>query len=104
MGIPDNRFRRHDNIGISKALYAGGNIDGLTEVVLPVVEVDCETWSLVDADLQENIVAAVLGIQLKHRLAHPSAAATARSGLGKVAMTASPIVLTTAPVSAATIS
>ena len=71
MGIPDNRFRRHDHIGISKALYAGGNIDGLTEVVLPVVEIDCETWSLVDADFQEKIVAAVLGIQLKHRLAHP---------------------------------
>ena len=58
----------------------------------------------VDADLEEQVLAPRSSFSLRIASRILSAAATARSGVGNVAITASPIVFTTAPASAATIS
>jgi hypothetical protein len=58
----------------------------------------------VNADLEEKILVAALGIDRVIASRIRSAAARARSGVENVAITSSPIVLTTAPASAATIS
>src|SRR6516225_9553157 len=54
-----------------KALHPGGDVHGLPEIVLAVVEAHSETWSLVNADLEQKILVAALGIDVRHRLAHP---------------------------------
>ena len=40
-----------------KPLHARGDIDGLAEIILPVVERDREAWPFVDADLEQQILA-----------------------------------------------
>ena len=83
-----------------QALHAGGDVDGLAEVIEPVVERHREARPLVDADLDQQILLQRVHATSRMR----SAAASARSGDGNVAITASPMVLTTAPASDATIS
>ena len=57
-----------------------------------------------DADLEQQILAPCSSLSSRIASRMRSAAASARSGVGNVAITASPIVLTTAPASDATIS
>src|SRR6516225_3461612 len=54
-----------------KALHPRGDVHGLPEIVLTVVEAHSETWPLVNADLEQKILVAALGIDTRHRLAHP---------------------------------
>ena len=89
---------------IGEALHARGDVHRLPEIVLPLVQHDGEARPLVDADLEQQVLAPVLVVERRIASRMRSAAATARSGVGKVAITASPMVLTTAPASAATIS
>src|SRR3712207_2574278 len=59
-----------DGLRDRKALHTRGDIDRLTEVVLAVVEGYREAWSLVDADLQDQILSSALLVQSPHRLPH----------------------------------
>jgi hypothetical protein len=47
-----------------------GHVHGLAEIVLAVVEHDGEARRLVDADLEQQIVVAALGVDARHLLAH----------------------------------
>ena len=98
----DDRLRRQDRVGLRQALHAGGDVDRLAEIILPVVEHHREARTLVEPDVEREILAAALSLILRIASRIRMAARSARSGVGKVAITASPMVLTTAPPSAAT--
>ena len=53
-----------------EALHARGDVHGLAEIVLPVVQRDREARPLVDADLEQQILVAALRVERAHRLAH----------------------------------
>ena len=77
----------------------GRAMRGSTELVLPLVEHHRKARAFINADLQDEV-----GSQFAHRGAHTQGGGHGAVRVGKVAITASPMVFTTAPASAATIS
>src|SRR5439155_998382 len=78
-----------------EALHAGGDVDGLAEIILSLVEHDGETRPLVNAGLDHEVLAAARGIEVIHPGAHPQAGSTrtpawlsscSRSGPGRMVM------------------
>jgi hypothetical protein len=70
LGIVDHRRRRQDRTRLGKALHARGDVHGLPEIVLPLVEVHRQARPFMDADLEQQILAAVRLVQRAHGLAH----------------------------------
>src|SRR5215472_8784663 len=66
-----------------KTLHPGGDVHGLPEIVLAVVEAHGETWSLMYADFEEKVLVAALGIDARHRLAHSQRRRKGAVGRGK---------------------
>src|ERR1700722_1970898 len=60
-----------DRLRGRQALNARGNVDGLAEIILPLVEHHRETRAFMDADLDHQIVPAAFGVELIHGGAHP---------------------------------
>ena len=56
----DHGFGREDRARRGKALDARGDVHRLAEIVLPVVERHREARPLVDADLEQQVLAAAL--------------------------------------------
>ena len=102
--VVDDSAGGEDRLRIGEPLHARRDVDRLAEIVLPLVQRHRDAGPLVHADLEQQILAAVAAVERRIASRILSAAAIARSGVGNVAITASPIVLTTAPASAATIS
>ena len=69
-GMIDDGPGRIDRPRVREPLHARRDVDGLSEIILPVVEHDREAGPLMDADLEQQILAAVLGVEGAHRLAH----------------------------------
>ena len=65
----DDRTGRIDRARGSKTLDARGDVDGLAEIILAVVQYDRQARPLMEADLQQQILAAALGVEGTHRLA-----------------------------------
>src|SRR5947209_6172474 len=65
----DDRTGRIDRARGSKTLDARGDVDGLAEIILAVVQNDRQARPLMKADLQQQILAAALGIEGEHRVA-----------------------------------
>src|SRR5580704_18581932 len=57
-GMFDDRSGRQDRTRVGQTLHARRDIDGAAEIVLAVVENDGEARSLVNADLEQQTVAA----------------------------------------------
>src|SRR5579859_5452860 len=70
LGVLDHRAGCPNRGRRRQPLHARGDVDGRTEEILAIVKDDREARSLVDADLQLQILAAAFGVQLFHRLAH----------------------------------
>ena len=84
IGVSPLRFQHaggarvlHDRAGgedlarCGEALHARGDVHRLPEIILPLVQRDGDARPLVDADLQQQVLAAALLVQLAHRVAHP---------------------------------
>ena len=56
----DHRAGDVDLLRGRQALHAGGDIDGLAEIILPLVEHHRQAWAFVDADLDDQILGAAL--------------------------------------------
>src|SRR5581483_12211613 len=69
-GSLDHRRSDVDFLRGRQALHPRGDVHGLAEIILPLVEHDGETRALMDADLDHEVVAAALGVELLHRRAH----------------------------------
>src|SRR6266481_4394748 len=65
-----HRAGRVDRARDREILHARGDIHGLAEIVAAVVERDGETRPLMNADLEQQVLALALFIELAHRLAH----------------------------------
>src|SRR3954468_21341008 len=48
---------------VGETLHARGNVDRLPEIILPFIEHDREAWPLMDADLEQQILLAMLGVK-----------------------------------------
>ena len=72
-GRVDHRPGDVDLLRGRQALNPRRDVDGLAEIILPLVEHHRETRPFVNADLDHEIVGAALGIERVHRRAHPQA-------------------------------
>src|SRR6516165_5036118 len=66
----DHRCGDMDLLRRRQALHPRGDVDGLAEIILPFVEHDRKTWAFMDADLDDQVLAAALFVELTHRSAH----------------------------------
>src|SRR2546421_10584740 len=72
-GSFDHRPGDVDFLRDRQALNPRGNVDGLAEIILPLVEHHGEARTFMDADLDHQIISPTLGIELVHRGTHPQA-------------------------------
>src|SRR6516165_6661831 len=66
----DHRCGDMDLLRRRQALHPRGDVDVLAEIILPFVEHDRKTWAFMDADLDDQVLAAALFVELTHRSAH----------------------------------
>src|SRR5882724_13555114 len=72
-GGVDHRPRDVDGLRSRQALNPCSYVNGLTEIVLPLVEHDREARTFMDADLDHEIAGPALGIERVHGGAYPQA-------------------------------
>src|SRR5258708_2042614 len=67
----DDRAGDVDLLRGRQALHPGCDIDGLAEIILPLVEHHRQARALVDSDLDDQILGAARDIEHRHRGPHP---------------------------------
>src|SRR6516162_5954851 len=68
--VGDDRSRRQDRARIGKSLDARGNVHRGAEIILPVIEHHRKARPLMDANLEQEVIATASIIELVHRIAH----------------------------------
>ena len=81
--VVDHRGRHQDRLRYRETLHARGDIDGLAEIILPFVQAHSEARSFVNADLQQQVLAAMRCIQAAHGLAHAQRSGERAVGRGE---------------------
>ena len=69
-GMIDDGPGRENRLRLGQALHARGDVHRLPEIILAFVEHDREARTLMEADLQQQILLAMLGVESPHRLPH----------------------------------
>src|SRR5450631_699380 len=70
-GRVDHRPRDVDRVRGRQALDPCRDVDGLAEIILPLVEHDREARTFMDADLDHEVLGSAFGIERLHGGAHP---------------------------------